>query len=87
MRALGEIVADGGEAARGFGGAGQPFVAVAREGEAGGGGALGLADEAVEGCGCGAFGIAGGADFSARVCEDRAVAVGRRCGEGGLARR
>ena len=83
-RASAEVAADGGEAAGGFGGAGEPFVAVAGEGEALGGGALGLADEGVEGGGGVAFGIARGADLVGELGQDGAVAVGGRGGERGF---
>ena len=75
---FGEIVADGGETAGSFGGARKPFVAVARECEAGGRGALRFTDESIErGCGC-AFCLARAADLFGELCQHGAVAIGGR---------
>jgi hypothetical protein len=81
-----QFARDGVEASGGFGAARQPFVAIVREGDALGSGALGFAQEAVEVCGGFAFGLAGGANLVAEAGEDFAIAVRWRGGGGGLGR-
>ena len=81
-----QFARDGVEASGGFGAAGEPFVAIVREGNALSRGALGFAQEAVEVSRCVAFGLAGGAHLVAEAGEDFAIAVRWRGGGGGLGR-